>query len=84
MVGPVEVRAPAEQTEGTRSQLQRWLRQPGEAVRRDEPLLELETDKVTVEIAAPASGTLLQILKDEQADVMPGELLALIETGEAA
>ncbi len=84
MAGPVEVRAPAEQTEGTRSQLQRWLRQPGEAVRRDEPLLELETDKVTVEIAAPASGTLLQILKDEQADVMPGELLALIETGEAA
>lgn len=84
MAGPVEVRAPAEQTEGTRSQLQRWLRQPGEAVRRDEPLLELETDKVTVEIAAPASGTLLQILKDEQADVMPGELLALIGTGEEA
>ena len=84
MAGPVEVRAPAEQTEGTRSQLQRWLRQPGEAVRRDEPLLELETDKVTVEIAAPASGTLLQILKDEQADVMPGELLALIATDEDA
>ncbi len=82
MAGPIEVRAPAEQTEGTRSQVQRWLKAPGEAVAADEPLLELETDKVTVEIAAPASGTLHEILKPEQTEVEPGELLAtIVESG---
>lgn len=84
MSAPIEVRAPAEQTEGTRSQVQRWLKAPGEAVRADEPLLELETDKVTVEIAAPASGTLHEILKPEQAEVAPGELLALIDPANGA
>lgn len=78
MSTPIEVRAPAEQTEGTRSQVQRWLKAPGDTVRADEPLLELETDKVTVEIAAPASGTLHEILKPEQAEVAPGDLLATI------
>jgi 2-oxoglutarate dehydrogenase E2 component (dihydrolipoamide succinyltransferase) len=78
MTTPIEVRAPAEHSEGTRSQVQRWLKAPGDAVFVDEPLLELETDKVTVEIAAPASGTLQEILKPEQAEVEPGELLATI------
>lgn len=78
MSTPIEVRAPAEQTDGTRSQVQRWLKAPGDAVRVDEPLLELETDKVTVEIAAPANGTLHEILKPEQAEVEPGDLLATI------
>ncbi|MGE0582820.1 MAG: dihydrolipoamide acetyltransferase family protein [Steroidobacteraceae bacterium] len=78
MAAPVEVRAPAEETSGARSQVQRWLKAPGDIVQADEPLLELETDKVTVEIAAPASGTLHEILKPEQADVAPGDLLATI------
>lgn len=84
MGAPVEVRAPAEQTEGTRSQVQRWLKAPGDAVRADEPLLELETDKVTIEIAAPASGTLQAILKPEQAEVEPGALLATIAVSDDA
>ena len=46
----LDVRAPAEQ-EGTRSQVLRWLKKAGEAVRENEPLIELETDKVTVEVA---------------------------------
>jgi pyruvate/2-oxoglutarate dehydrogenase complex dihydrolipoamide acyltransferase (E2) component len=54
----VDVRAPAEQTEGTRSQILRWLKQVGDAVAENEPLIEIETDKVTVEVAAPAAGTL--------------------------
>ncbi len=78
MATPVEVRVPAEHTEGTRSQVQRWLKSTGDAVQADEPLLELETDKVTVEIAAPASGTLHEILKPEEAEVAPGDLLATI------
>lgn len=77
----VEVRAPSEQSEGTRSQIVRWLKSAGEAVVRDEPLIEVETDKVTVEIAAPVSGVLREILKQAHEEVAPGELLGRIETG---
>jgi 2-oxoglutarate dehydrogenase E2 component (dihydrolipoamide succinyltransferase) len=78
-----EIRAPAEQTEGTRSQLLRWLKRVGESVEANEPLIELETDKVTVEVASPASGVLAEILKQEQDEIGPGELLGRIETGTA-
>jgi 2-oxoglutarate dehydrogenase E2 component (dihydrolipoamide succinyltransferase) len=80
----IEVRAPAEQTEGTRSQLLRWLKAPGAAVAINEPLIEIETDKVTVEVAAPASGVLGEILKREQEEIAPGELLGYIESAAAA
>jgi len=80
MDAAIEVRAPAEQSEGTRSQVQRWLKALGDAVREQDPLLELETDKVTVEIAAPASGILREIVVAEGAEVAPGELLATIAT----
>jgi 2-oxoglutarate dehydrogenase E2 component (dihydrolipoamide succinyltransferase) len=75
MTEGVEIRAPSEQTEGTRSQVLRWLKRPGETVRENEPLIEIETDKVTVEVAAPASGVLLEILKQEQEEIEPGALL---------
>ncbi len=75
----VEIRAPTEQTEGTRSQVLRWLRSVGEAVEVNEPLLELETDKVTIEIPAPASGLLREIVRKEQQEVGPGELLGQLE-----
>jgi 2-oxoglutarate dehydrogenase E2 component (dihydrolipoamide succinyltransferase) len=74
-----EVRTPPDQSEGTRSQVLRWVKAVGERVRVNEPLVELETDKVTVEIPAPASGVLRQIMKDEGAEVLPGDLLAHIE-----
>jgi 2-oxoglutarate dehydrogenase E2 component (dihydrolipoamide succinyltransferase) len=80
MSSGIDIRAPAEQTEGTRSQLLRWLKQPGERVEHNEPLIEIETDKVTVEVAAPASGVLSEILKHEQEEIVPGELLGRIET----
>lgn len=75
----VEIRAPAEQTEGTRSQILRWLKSVGESVTENEPLIELETDKVTVEVPSPGSGTLREILKLEQDEIGPGELLGRIE-----
>ena len=84
MSTPIEVRAPAEQTEGTRSQLLRWLKQPGDAVIENEPLIEIETDKVTVEVAAPATGVLREILKHEQDEIAPGELLGRIEAAGVA
>ena len=74
----VEVRAPSEQEEGTRSQVLRWLKGVGERVAEHEPLIELETDKVTVEVASPGAGVLLEILKQEQEEVAPGELLGRI------
>jgi 2-oxoglutarate dehydrogenase E2 component (dihydrolipoamide succinyltransferase) len=79
-----EVRAPAEESEGTRSQLLRWVKALGERVMANEPLVELETDKVTVEIPAPASGVLVQILKSAGEEVAAGDLLAQIELDEAS
>ncbi len=81
MTATIEIRAPSEQTEGTRSQLQRWLKSVGDAVVENEPLIELETDKVTIEIPAPGAGVLAEILKQEQDEIAPGELLGRIRAG---
>jgi 2-oxoglutarate dehydrogenase E2 component (dihydrolipoamide succinyltransferase) len=81
MTATIDIRAPSEQTEGTRSQVQRWLKSVGEAVVENEPLIELETDKVTIEIPAPAGGVLAEILKQEQEEIAPGELLGRIQAG---
>ena len=80
----MEIRAPEAQEEGTRSQVLRWLKSVGEAVTEHEPLLELETDKVTVEVASPGAGVLTEILKQEQEEVAPGEILGRIGVAEAA
>jgi 2-oxoglutarate dehydrogenase E2 component (dihydrolipoamide succinyltransferase) len=83
MGATVEVRAPSEQSEGTRSQVHRWLKAVGESVAENEPLIEVETDKVTIEIPAPVAGMLQEILKHESEEIEPGELLARIEVGTA-
>jgi len=75
----VDVRAPRDQAEGTRSQILRWLKAEGDSVLENEPLIEVETDKVTVEIPSPARGVLRQILKQEQEEIGPGQILARIE-----
>lgn len=75
-----DIKAPDQQEEGTRSRLARWLKQPGDPVTADEPLVELETDKVAMEVAAPATGVLTEILIDAEADVEPGALLGRIDT----
>lgn len=79
----LEIRVPAEQ-EGTRSQVLRWLKQPGERVRLHEPLVELETDKVTVEVPAPADGVLSEIAKGEGEELQPGEVLGRMQAGAEA
>jgi pyruvate dehydrogenase E2 component (dihydrolipoyllysine-residue acetyltransferase) len=56
----------------------RWLKRDGETVRRGEPLLEVETDKVTVEIEAPADGTLAGVRVGEGVEVPVGEVIALV------
>src|ERR1700758_4830059 len=79
MTQALEIRAPAEQTEGTRSQVLRWLKNVGETVAENEPLIEIETDKVTVEVASPGAGILREIVKGEQEEIAPGEVLGRIE-----
>ena len=73
-----------EQHEGTRATVLRWCRKVGERVTQNEPLVELETDKVTVEIPAPASGELVDILKAPNDAVEPNAVLARLRTGVAA
>jgi 2-oxoglutarate dehydrogenase E2 component (dihydrolipoamide succinyltransferase) len=67
--------------EGTRATVLRWCKQVGDAVVMDEPLVELETDKVTVEIPAPATGILIEVLKEVNAEVVPDEVLARLSLG---
>lgn len=74
MTSPIDIRAPQD-TEGTKSALRAWLKQVGETVRADEPLAELETDKVAVEVSAPVAGVLVEIVVRD-GDVAPGQLLA--------
>ena len=80
----VDVLLPADQTEGTRSQVLRWLKPVGESVRRHEPLVEIETDKVTVEVSSPADGVLQEIIAAEGQDVEPGALLGRVLPAGAA
>jgi 2-oxoglutarate dehydrogenase E2 component (dihydrolipoamide succinyltransferase) len=62
----------------------RWLKKAGEAVAADEPLVELETDKVTVEVNAPTAGVIESIAANEGAEVGPGAVLGTIAAGAAA
>ena len=57
----------------------RVLVSPGDTIAKDQPVLELETDKATVEIEAPASGVLAETLVEPGATVEPGQLVARIE-----
>jgi 2-oxoglutarate dehydrogenase E2 component (dihydrolipoamide succinyltransferase) len=79
----IEVRVPDEQ-EGTKAVVRAWLKQIGDAVAENDPLVELETDKVTQEVPAPAAGVLAEIVLDTDAEAVPGALLARIETDNTA
>ena len=68
----------------TEATVMRWHKAPGEAVALDETLVELETDKIAVEVTAEAAGTLAEIVAGEGADVEVGALLGRLEAGEAA
>ena len=76
----IEVRVPDEQ-EGTKAVVRAWLKQVGNTVAEHDPLVELETDKVTQEVPAPAAGVLAEILLDTDAEAAPGALLGRIDAG---
>jgi 2-oxoglutarate dehydrogenase E2 component (dihydrolipoamide succinyltransferase) len=79
----IEVRVPDEQ-EGTKAVVRSWLKKIGDTVAENDPLVELETDKVTQEVPAPAAGVLAEILLDTDAEAVPGALLGRIDSGSAA
>jgi 2-oxoglutarate dehydrogenase E2 component (dihydrolipoamide succinyltransferase) len=75
----IDVRVPDEQ-EGTKAVVRAWLKAIGDTVAENDPLVELETDKVTQEVPAPAAGVLAEIVLDTDAEAVPGALLGRIET----
>lgn len=76
-----EVRIPEIGESVTEALIIRWIKQPGEAIGRDDPLVELETDKVTVEMPSPVAGVLSEIVCAEGETVPIGEVIARIEEG---
>jgi len=79
-----EIKVPSLGESITEATVAKWLKRPGEAVAADEPIAELETDKVTLEVPAPASGTLAEILAAESSNVPVGAVLGRIADGLAA
>ena len=76
-----EIKVPPLGESITEATVSRWLKRPGEAVALDEPVADLETDKVTLEVPAPAAGTLAEILAEEGANVPVGAILGTIADG---
>src|SRR2546423_155501 len=81
---PTEIRVPTLGESITEATVARWLKQPGETVERDEPVVELETDKVTLEVPAPAAGKLGEVLAAQGANVPVGAVLGTITDGATA
>ena len=79
-----EIKVPSLGESITEATVSKWLKRPGEPVAVDEPVAELETDKVTLEVPAPAAGTLAEILAEEGANVPVGAVLGTIADGAAA
>ena len=73
----IDVVVPMEQ-EGTKAVVRSWLKQVGDPVAENDPLVELETDKVAMEVPAPAAGVLAEILLASDADAVPGAVLGRI------
>src|SRR3954464_2571639 len=80
----IEVKVPQLPESVTDATLVAWHKQPGEAVGRDENLVDLETDKVVLEVPAPASGVIKELKVENGATVTSGQVLAILEEGAAA
>jgi len=78
-----EIRVPTLGESVTEATIGRWFKKAGDAVAVDEPLVELETDKVTIEVPAPSAGTLGDIVAKDGETVAVGALLGQINDGAA-
>ena len=79
-----EIRVPTLGESVTEATIGKWFKKPGDPVAVDEPLVELETDKVTIEVPAPAAGTLNDIAANDGETVAVGALLGSIKEGAGA
>src|SRR5512138_2582415 len=77
----IEIKVPVLGESITEATVGRWFKKPGEAVAADEPLVELETDKVTVEVPAPIAGVLEEIRVKDGETVGVGTVLGSIKEG---
>jgi len=80
----IDIKVPAMGESVTEASVGRWLKHPGDTVAMDDPLVEIETDKVTLEVNAPVAGTLADIVAPEGASVAVGAILGHIAEGKAA
>ncbi len=76
-----DIRVPPSARSVTEATIGKWFKKPGDAVAVDEPLVELETDKVTIEVPAPAAGVLEVIAVKDGETVAVGALLGQIKAG---
>jgi len=80
----IEIKAPTLPESVPDGTIATWHRKAGEAVKRDELLVDIETDKVVIEVVSPADGVLQKILKNTGDTIVSNELIALVEAGAAA
>src|SRR5215468_709918 len=80
----IEIRVPALGESVTEATVGQWFKKPGDAVNADEPLLELETDKVTLEVPAPVAGVLADIVVPQGSTVAVGAVLGRVREGDGA
>jgi 2-oxoglutarate dehydrogenase E2 component (dihydrolipoamide succinyltransferase) len=80
----IEVKVPQLSESVAEATLLTWHKKVGEAVARDENMIDIETDKVVLELPAPSAGVVVQIIKDNGATVVAGETIAIIDTEAAA
>ena len=79
-----EIRVPTLGESVTEATIGKWFKKPGDPVAVDEPLVELETDKVTIEVPAPAAGVLSDVAAKDGDTVAVGALLGQIKEGAGA
>ncbi|QDU34916.1 Dihydrolipoyllysine-residue succinyltransferase component of 2-oxoglutarate dehydrogenase complex [Poriferisphaera corsica] len=68
----------------TEVQIGQWIKKTGDGVQKDDPIVEIETDKVTLELPAPASGTITKLLLEQGAEAKVGDVIGYMEEGEVA
>ena len=80
----MDIKVPAMGESVTEGTLANWLVKPGQAVKQDDPIAEIETDKVAIEVPAPAAGVITEQLVKEGETVSIGKVIAKLQEGASA
>src|SRR5689334_12418451 len=80
----IEVKVPQLSESVAEATLLAWHKKVGDSVTRDENMIDIETDKVVLELPAPSAGVVVQIIKNDGATVVAGETIAIIDTEASA